>query len=124
METTQFTTTFDMQSTLTPDHRGTFTIALPTGADAVKIACVNHRLRSGVAFEDLDPDSQAVLVMLSTLSVVVREAPDWWYCTEGDVPQAKKVPAPEQLRDLPMLWDLFAKYADFRKSFRKNQETR
>ena len=114
---TTYETTLDVASTMDPSLKGAITLSLPTGKDLARIAVIQHGLREGKPLDELDALSGGTIVALSTLSVVVRKAPDWWYRTEGDGKAAVQVPAPEQLRDMHLIWDIWERYVSFRASF-------
>ena len=114
---TGYETTVDVASTLDPTIKGSVTLSLPSGKDLARIAVIQHGLREGRPLEELDMLSGGTIVALSTLAVVVRKAPDWWYRTEGEGKNAVRIPAPELLLDQQLLWQVWGRYVSFRDSF-------
>lgn len=112
-----YTETYTVASELNPELNGAITISLPTGREHLEIGIIQHRLRKGVSLNELDEVAASTVVMLSTLSVVVRKAPDWWYRTVGKGKLAEQVPAPEDLHDMDLLWDIFGRYTALRATF-------
>jgi len=115
----EYTESFDVSSKRVPTLQGTLTVAIPTGRDLLKIGVVQHRLREGVQIEELDPATRMTVVMLSTLAVVVRKAPDWWYDIKRDAHQREsdRTAAPELIPDMDLLWDIYGRYVAFSDSF-------
>jgi hypothetical protein len=114
---TSYETTVEVASTLNPTLTGSVTLSLPSGKDLARIAVIQHDLREGRPLEELDMLSGGTIVALSTLAVVVRKAPDWWYRTEGEGKLAVKIAAPELILDQHFIWDLWGRYVSFRDSF-------
>lgn len=112
-----YSETYELKSELDPNMAGSFTISLPTAKEHLEIGVIQHRLRKGVALSELDNVAASTAVMLSVLSVVVRKAPSWWYRTVGDGPRAEVVPAPEEIHDMDLLWDLYGRYTALRATF-------
>ena len=113
----EYTHKFSVKSEKDPALTGDITVSLPNGRDLMKIAVVQYQLREGVPFEALDGFSQSAVIILSELSVVVREAPPWWYRTVGTGKDAVKVPAPEELRDWDLINDIWGRYSKWRNTF-------
>jgi hypothetical protein len=113
----QYERTIEVASEIDPALKGSVTFSLPTGKDFMRIAVLQHDLREGRPFEELDGLSGGMLVMLSTLSVIVRRAPDWWYRTEGTGKDAKRLAAPELIADVNVLWDIWGGFVTFRDTF-------
>ncbi|MDO8357319.1 MAG: hypothetical protein Q7U76_13090 [Nitrospirota bacterium] len=113
----QYEEVYDVQSELNPAHKGQVAMSLPTGRDQLEIGVIQHRLRKGVPLAELDEVSGSTAIMLAVLSVVVRRAPEWWYRTVGEGKSAERVPAPEELHDMDMLWDLYGRYTALRATF-------
>ena len=116
---TEYTESFEVASKKIPALHGTITVAIPDGRDIMKIGVVQHRLRQGVPIEQLDTNTRLTVVMLSTLTVVVRKAPDWWYEIKRDDKQRQMdhTPAPELVKDLDLLWEIYERYVAFSDSF-------
>ena len=112
-----YTHTFSVKSDKDPNLVGEITVSLPNGRDLMRIAVIQYNLREGVPFESLDGFSQSAVIMLSELSVVVRQAPPWWYRTVGTGKDASKVPAPEELRDWDLINDIWGRYSKWSKTF-------
>ncbi len=109
--------TIEVRSEQDPALTGAVTYSLPTGKDLMRIAIIQHDLREGRPLEALDNLSGGLAVVMSTLAVVVRRAPDWWYRTEGEGKDARRVAAPELLTDTGLLWDIWGRYVAFRGTF-------
>lgn len=113
----EYSETYEIKSELDPSLCGSFTISLPTAKEHLEIGVIQHRLRKGVPLNELDSVTASAAVMLSTLSVVVRKAPVWWYRTVGEGRNAEVVPAPEDIHDMDLLWDLYGRYTALRATF-------
>lgn len=115
----QYTQTFEVQSKKLPELKGRITVALPTQLDRMRIGVLQHALREGVPLEQLDMSTAGLAVMLSTLAVVVRDAPDWWYEIEKDTAGKviKREPNPGAILDEELLWDIYGRYVAFRDTF-------
>lgn len=105
----------EVQSKLDPALKGTVTLSLPDGRDLMKIAVIQARMREGVPYEELDPLSRMTCTMLSTLAVVVRSAPDWWYHSDGK--GGPRIAAPERIKDLDLLWEIYGRFVAIRDTF-------
>lgn len=121
---TECTETFDVQSKVFPGLTGQITISIHDGRDLLKMGLIQHRLLEGVPLEELNAWTQATIQMLSTVAVVVRKAPDWWYeivkekdPKTGEEKVVSKTPAPEQVKDVDLLWEIHRRYTAFRGSF-------
>jgi hypothetical protein len=116
---TEYTESFDVASKIIPELKGSLTVAMPNGRDLMRIGVIQHRLRDGVPIEQLDINTRLTVVMLSTLAVVVRKAPDWWYDIKRDGKQREtdRVPAPELVQDMDLLWDIYGRYVAFSDNF-------
>ncbi len=112
--------TITVASKQDPALKGDVTLILPSGADYIKIGIAQARLRGGVPLDQLDTVSAGVVVMLSTLSVVVKQAPDWWYDIkrekqpDGTEKEFNRTPAPERIKDLDVLWQLYGRWVALR----------
>lgn len=109
--------TIEVQSEKFPELKGSITFSLPNGKDLMRIAIIQHDLREGRPLESLDNLSGGLAVVMSTLAIVVRKAPDWWYQTVGEGKDARKVAAPELLKDTSMLYDIWGRFVAFRDTF-------
>lgn len=110
---TDYIDSFDLGDEVEESYRGHFRLCIPTAKDWVKIGIIQHRLREGVPLEELDSVAGSVVVMLSTLAVIVIEAPAYWYKTEGKT----QVAAIEDIRNMDVLWAIYGRYAAFRRTF-------
>lgn len=114
---TEYTETIEVQSELDDRLKGKITYSLPNGKEQARIAVIQHDLREGRSLEALDPLSGGLIVMLAQLSVVVREAPSWWYRTEGIGKDTQQIAAPELIMDQALLWEIWGKFVAFRNTF-------
>ena len=120
---TAYEKTIEVESHLVPTMCGSITFSLPSGKDLARIAILQHDLREGRPLDDLDVLSGGLMVALSTLSVIVRTAPDWWYRVEGEGKTAKRIAAPELLIDQELIWGIWGEYVAFRDTFPRRSDT-
>lgn len=109
----RYTKTVQVQSRLDETLSGSITFALPNGKDLARMGILQMDLREGRELQSFDMLTGGLIVAMSTLAVVVKDAPDWWYRVEGTT----KVAAPELLVDQKLLWDIWGEYVAFRDSF-------
>lgn len=107
--------TMEVQSKVDPALKGMVTLSLPDGRDLMKIAIIQAKMREGVPYEEFDPLSRMTCTMLSTLAVVVRSAPDWWYHSDGK--GGPRIAAPERIKDLDLLWEIYGRFVALRDNF-------
>jgi len=96
-------------------EEGKVVLHLPTIRDTIAIGVLDAKLRAGVAHEDLDPVTSNLVAYISTLSIVVDEAPDAWFETTDE---GAKALALEKLTDPTVLETVFWRWARWRDSFR------
>lgn len=116
--------TFDVESKVFEGLKGTVEVSLPDCRGVLQMGIVSARLRTDkqtgrvVPIEDMDAQSAGMVMMLSTLTVAVTKAPEWWYEVLGTGLEKKYLPAPEKIQDSDLISDLFERYANWRASFR------
>jgi hypothetical protein len=105
----------EVASELFPNLKGTFVVKFPTMGDEIRISVIRGKLREGLSPEVLDDQGQSLIEVAATLLVVVVRAPSWFYATED----GKAVPAPLEVQDAVVLFEVYRQLADWRASFRK-----
>lgn len=114
---TSFTKSIEVASKVDPKWSGTVTFKLPTVKDLMQSAMKQVQLRGGMAPELLDAYSNFISRACAELSVVVIDAPSWWYCIESKGGKREQIPAPEMISDIDLLLTIWEGYVAFRDTF-------
>lgn len=112
-----YTQEIAVASKVNPEWAGTITFKLPTVKDLMESAMKQVQLRGGMAPELLDGYSNFISRACAELSVVVVDAPAWWYRTESKGSKKEQIPAPELLSDIDLLVTIWEGYVAFRDNF-------
>lgn len=113
----EFKQSIEVVSKVNPDWAGTITFKLPTVTDLMQSAMKQVQLRGGMAPELLDAYSNFISRACAELSVVVVDAPMWWYRIESKGAKKEQIPAPETISDIDLIVTIWEGYVAFRDTF-------
>lgn len=113
----EFTHTMEVESKVNPEWKGKISFKLPSIKDLMQSAAKQVQLRGGLAPELIDGYSNYVTRATAELSVVVVEAPAWWYRVEKKGRIQESIPAPEEIQDIELILTIWEGYVAFRDNF-------